>query len=166
MSENEEETEKIVTMFKKRQNSLERYEFAERLKSFMKKEATKEAYFKVLENHIMDKVITDNDLRTLQKEWEEELLKEYWAKEYYEYDKGNVKAIACGTNMTNDEIRSAIRYAYFQYFIDTFLTELERIYCVLNDIPYPLPIDYDEEGRRQKIIDEKVKNDEPAFFSF
>ena len=165
MSENEEETE-IIALFKKRQESLERIEFAEKLKSFMKKEATNEAYFKVLENHIMDKVITENDLRNLQKAWEEELLKEYRAKEYYEYNKGNVKAIACGTNMTNDEIRSAIRYAYFNFFIETFLDELERMYCILNNRPFPLPIDYDARAKRQKIIDEKVKSDAQAFFDF
>ena len=158
--------EKIFEMFKERQNHLERIEFAEKLKSFMEKEATNEAYFKVLENHIMNGVETENDLRNLQKEWENELLKEYRAKEYYEYNKGNVKSIACGTNMTDEEIKSAIRYAYFQYFIDTFLTELERIYCILHNRPFPLPIDYDARARREKIIDEKVKNDAKAFFGF
>jgi len=164
--ENKNKTEKIIALFKERQKSLERIEFAEKLKSFMEKEATNEAYFKALENHIMDGVATDDDLRTLQKTWKEELLEEYRAKEYYEYDKGNVKSIACGTNMTDDEIKSAIRYAYFQYFVDTFLTELERMYCALNDRPFPLPIDYDERAKMQKIIDEKVKNDAKAFFDF
>jgi len=164
--ENKNDTEKIIALFKERQKSLERIEFAEKLKSFMKKEATNKAYFMVLENNIMDKVITDNDLRTLQKEWGNELLEEYRAKEYYEYNKGNVKAIACGTNMTNDEIQSAIRYAYFQYFIETFLTELERIYCLTNNRPFPLPIDYDARAKMQKIIDEKVKKDAEAFFDF
>jgi len=166
-NENAEETEKIlITLFKERQKIAERIEVAYKLKAFMKKEAINDAYFRELENHIMDGVKTEDGLRNLQKVWEDELLKEYWAKEYYEYNRGTVRSITCGTKMTDDEIRSAIRYAYFQYYVDTFLGELERMYCALNDRPYPLPIDYDEMAKREKTIDEKVKSDAEVFWNF
>jgi len=164
-NENKEETEKIlIALFKERQKTVERIEVADKLKAFMKKEATNDAYFRALENHNMDGVDTENGLRNLQKVWEDELLKEYWAKEYYEYNRGNVRNITCGNKMTDDEIRSAIRYAYFMFYIDTFLNELERMYCALNDKPYPLPVNYDEMVKRQKIINEKVKGDAKAFW--
>jgi len=159
-------TSELLKMFRERKNTIERIEVAYKLKAFMKKEAINEAYFIVLDNNIMEGIKTDNDLRNLQKTWENELLKEQRAKEYYEYDKGNVKAVACGTNMAEEELKSAIRYAYFSFYIETFLDELEKMYCALNNRPFPLPIDYDERAKRQQIIDEKVKNDAHAFFGF
>jgi len=156
----------LLKMFREEKNRIERIDVAYKLKAFMKKEAINEAYFTVLDNNIMEGIKTDNDLRNLQKTWENELLKEQRAMEYYEYNKGNVKSLACGTNMTDDEIRSAIRYAYFSFFIETFLDELEKMYCALNNRPFPLPIDYDERAKRQQIIDEKVKNNAKDFFGF
>jgi len=157
-------TSQLYKLWSDRENTIKRIEVAYKLKAFMKKEAINEAYFIVLDNDVMEGIETENDLRNLQKTWENELLKERWAKEYYEYDKGNVKAIACGTNMAEEELKSAIRYAYFSFYIETFLEELERMYCALNNRPFPLPIDYDEMAKRQKTIDEKVKNDAKAFW--
>jgi len=159
-------TSQLYKLWSNRVNRMKRIEVADKLTAFMKKEAINEAYFIMMDNDVMEKIETDDDLRNLQKTWEEKLLQERWAQEYYEYDKGNVKAIACGTNMTDEEIRSAIRYAYFRFFVETFLDELERMYCELNNRPFPLPIDYDARKKRQQIIDEKVKNDAHAFFGF
>ena len=105
---------------------------ASRLEWFMLDKAQRDAFLSAEE--LLKNITNDDQLKTLLLKKAREL-DEQFDKEY-ENLKNEAKEIFENYDLTDEDIRNALTFTYYDYYIERYLYTLARAYIILNNLPF------------------------------
>ena len=125
----EEKSQKIKKwVFEKSKRKL----IASRLEWFMLNKAQRDAFLSAEE--LLKNITNDDQLETLLLKKAREL-DEQFEKEYDKL-KNEAKEIFENYDLTEEDIKNALTFTYYDYYIERYLYTLARAYIILHDLPY------------------------------
>ena len=128
----QERSEELKKLIFAKKNASERKMIVERLEWFMKDKAQRDAFFEA--ENLLQNVNTDKELKTLLLKKAMEL-DEQFDKEYDNLKKSTAEIFE-NHNLTEKDIRNALKFTYYEYYIQQYLYTIARAYVIKHNLPY------------------------------
>jgi len=110
----------------------ERKMIASKLEWFMRNKAQRDAFFDA--EQLLQNVNTDDELETLLLKKAGEL-EEQFDNEYDNLKKSTAEIFE-NHNLTEEDIKNALTFTYYEYYIERYLYTLAEAYVIKHNLPY------------------------------